>query len=185
MSNPLYSILLIGLLLFSCSKQESDSKLEESSQVESLQTTSPIKKSAPISLDELFPLTIEFGAIGMGAIQQPSTIYITKDSVRITKRSYEQADNVLSFPITQTQYLDLFSNFFKDDFTGEKHYYEPYAKDGGYMKVISKWGERKFSNVFLSSKNTANILPDTIGLSKVEPIYIYSSQQMRDLSRVH
>ena len=121
---------------------------------------------------EKFPMQIEFGAIGKGSTWPPTIFKIDMDSIRITTRGRKFSEGVKHYSIStnKTQFVELLSIIDKNELKGEKHYYNPFIVDGEYMKLTSRFGQRKFSNVFSSMDEKSNIKPDTLGLSKFESL---------------
>ncbi len=130
-----------------------------------------------------FPLTIEFGAIGKGANLPPTIIEINSDTVTITKRQKGSITEIESRAIktADTRFIELFAALQTEDLEGNKDYYHPFMRDGGYMKVSNNAGARKFSNIFSSIGDPSKIKPDTLGLSKFKNISNYSKLLLREM----
>ena len=74
---------------------------------------------------------------------------------------------------SDTRFVELFSYLNQSDFRGDKHYFNKFARDGGYMTISNSSGQRRFSNTFLGN-DKSNIESDTIGLAKFEAISKYA-----------
>ena len=131
----------------------------------------------------IYPITIELGALGKGANLPPTIIEINKDSCRISYSEWKSAParQKISIATDQTEFNQLFSELQTEDLKGEKHYYNPFMRDGGYMKISNALGNRKFTNTFSSIGEPSNIKPDSIGLSKFENISVYSKLLFRKI----
>ena len=197
-------IILSCLILISCTNQSSSNKEKIETkpiiegQISKLETKLteiedrkvieteilPAKKEVKISAKELFPVKIEFGAIGKGSKRLPTTFEIRKDSVLISYRDQFSWGNMKSHstPTKKTKFVELFSSFFESDFAGEKSYHKIFIRDGGFMRISNKLGQRSFANVFSSLGDKSRIRPDTIGLSRFEAIKIYSNSLIRELN---
>lgn len=137
------------------------------------------------SNEENYPIKIEFAAVGKGSKLPPTVFTINQDSVSVTmmrKSSYDKVDNY-SIATKETKFEQLLSDLDEEDLKGEKHYYNLFIRDGGYMMVSSESGNRKFTNIFNSSRENSYIKPDTIGINKFENIYKYANLLRLDISK--
>lgn len=144
----------------------------------------PAKSDVKISAKELFPVKIEFGAVGKGSKLPPTTFEIRKDSVIISyndKYSWGKM-KTYSTPTKKTKFIKLFSYFFESDFLGSKSYNNSSIKDGGFMQISNKLGQRRFTNVFSMIGDESHIRPDTVGLSRFRTIKTYSNSLIRKLN---
>jgi hypothetical protein len=129
-----------------------------------------------------YPVKIEFGAIGKGSKLPLTTFEINFDSVRISTTKKTLITEIQNFSIAtkQTKFGELLSNLEMKDIKGDKHYFNPYIRDGGYMIISYKHGNRRFTNTFSKISDKSRIKPDTIGLDKFENISKYALQLLKE-----
>lgn len=129
-----------------------------------------------------YPVKIEFGAIGKGSKLPLTTFEINFDSVRIstTKKTLITEIQYFSIATKKTKFGELLSNLEMKDLKGDKHYFNPYIRDGGYMIISYKHGNRRFTNTFSKIGDKSRIKPDTIGLDKFENISKYALQLLKE-----
>lgn len=145
----------------------------------------PTKEEVKISARKLFPVKIEFGAAGKGSKLPRTTFEIRKDSVLLSYRSRFSKSpwdmKTYSIETKKTKFVELFSHFFESDFLGSKRYYEPGIRDGGFMRISTRLGERIFANLFSGIRNKSQIKPGTT-MARFEAISKYSKSIISDLN---
>lgn len=129
-----------------------------------------------------YPVKIEFGAIGKGSKLPPTTFEINYDSVRISTLKKTSITEIQNFSIAtnKTKFGELLRNLEMKDIKGDKHYFNPSVRDGGYMNISNKHGNRRFTNTFSKISDNSRVKPDTIGLDKFENISKYSFQLLKE-----
>ena len=132
-----------------------------------------------------YPITIELGAIGKGSNLPPTTFEINHDSVRISTRKKISVTEIQKFSITRknTKFEELLSKLGTEDIKGDKHYFNPFIRYGGYMNISNEDGKRRFTNTFTRLADKSKIQPDTIGLSKFENISKYANLLMQEMGK--
>ena len=144
------------------------------------------KKYLVNNLTMNYPIIIEFGAIGKDSELPPTIINLGRDSIRISTRNKTKITEIDSFAIAtnNTKFEKLMSKLKTDEITGDKKYVNPFVRDGGYMTISSKSGQKQFVNIFTSSgiEDKPYIEPDTLGLSKFRDIFIYSNSLVREIT---
>ena len=125
-----------------------------------------------------YPVKIQFGAIGKDSKLPPTTFEVNYDTVRISTKKRTSITEIQNYSIAtkKTKFEELLSILEMKDLKGDKHYFNPYIRDGGYMNISNKHGNRRFTNTFSKIGDRSRIKPDTIGLSKFENISKYASQ---------
>lgn len=135
-----------------------------------------LKKTDKESNELSYPIVIEFGAVGKGSNLPPSVFKINSDSIDISRWNKLPNKGIQSFTIAtkETEFLSLIDKLDESDLTGTVDYYNLYIRDGGFMKITTSLGQRKFINTFGMSPENSLIKPDTIGLFKFEQISKYA-----------
>jgi|GEM_PF-6661675 len=118
----------------------------------------------------IYPIQISFVS-AFGASPEPFSIIISSDSVWVDGKTGSDTANMVVLA-ADTEFPNLLRNFSKEDLAVDKHFYHPYAVDGGTTSITSKFGVKKFTNVFYFG-DIENIKPDTIGILKFKPLVQY------------
>ena len=143
------------------------------------------KKSIEENHELSYPIVIEFGAVGKGSNLPPSVFNINRDTIYFSRWNKQPNKGIENFAMatTETEFVKLLSELTESDLKGNKEYYNSYIKDGGYMKITTSLGQRKFSNTFGTGPESSLIKTDTIGLSKFEDISSYAKTLLFELSK--
>ncbi len=137
---------------------------------------------ADVNVESLiYPIKIEFGAVGKGSKSPPTIIKIDRDSVRVSATDRYFKMNVFSIETKETKFEEVLSSLDAEDIKDDKHYYHPFIRDGGYMNISNELGNRKFTNTFSKNGDKSNIKPDTIGLTKFEMISNYANSFLKEI----
>lgn len=130
----------------------------------------------------IYPIKITFKGIGLNESSgEPRSILINSDSVWVNLPSKLDTFTIVT-EIGKTEFPELLQNISKKNLEEDKHYVHPFIRDGGTTIIKTKYGEKKFTNVF-GRKDFEHITPDTIGMMKFESLVNYAGRFTNEIKR--